>query len=80
MANNINILINKIYKKFCVVVWDRNDYLLEAKIQLSDANVTEMLVTLNIFSVNYRKLIIKLLAVLKRGVFLQRTLLASLKS
>lgn len=80
MANDINILINKIYKKFCVVVWGRNDYLLEAKMQLSDANVTEMLVTLKIFSVSYRKLIIKLLAVLKRGVFLQRTLLASLKS
>lgn len=39
MANNINILINKIYKKFCVVVWDRNDYLLEAEIQLSGTKV-----------------------------------------
>ena len=52
-----------------VVVRDRNDYLKEAESQLNDARFTEMLVTLKISSVSYRKQVIECLVVLKGEVF-----------
>ena len=38
-ANDRSIVIKKADKGPCVVVWDRNDYLLEAEIQLSGTKV-----------------------------------------
>ena len=39
MASDRNIVIKKADKGSCVVVWDRNDYLLEAERQLSDTKI-----------------------------------------
>ena len=69
LADDRSIVIKKADKGSCVVVWDRNDYLLEAERQLSDTKFTEMLVTLKISSVSYRKQTIECLVVLKREVF-----------
>ena len=39
LADNRNLVIKKADKRSCVVVWDRNDYLMEAEKQLSDKGV-----------------------------------------
>ena len=39
LADNKSIVIKKANKGSTVVVWDRNDYILETEKQLSDANV-----------------------------------------
>ena len=39
LANDRRIVIKKADKGSCVVVWDRNDYLLEAEKQLRDTKV-----------------------------------------
>ena len=39
LADNRSIVIRKADKGSTVVVWERNDYILEAEKQLSDANV-----------------------------------------
>ena len=39
LADDRNLLIKKADKGSCVVVWDRNNYLMEAEKQLSDKNV-----------------------------------------
>ena len=39
LADDRSIVIKKADKGSSVVVWDRNDYVMEAEIQLSDANV-----------------------------------------
>ena len=36
-----NILIKRADKGSCVVIWDRNDYIKEAEIQLSNQNVNK---------------------------------------
>ena len=38
LANHRNIVIKKADKGLTVVVWDRNDYILDAEKQFSDAN------------------------------------------
>ena len=38
-ADDRNLVIKKADKGSCMVVWDRNDYLMEAKKQSSDKNV-----------------------------------------
>ena len=55
LADDRSIVTKKADKGSCVVVWDKNDYLLEAEKQLSALKFTEMLVTLKISSVSYRK-------------------------
>ena len=52
-----------------LVALNRNDYLLEAKKNYVRLKFTEMLVTLKILSVSYRKQKIKSLVVLKERVF-----------
>ena len=66
LANDRSIVIKKADKGSCVVAWDRNDYLQEAERQVT-LRFTEMLVTLKISSVSYRKQVIECLIVLKRG-------------
>ena len=39
LANDRSIVIKKVDKGSCVVVWDRSDYIAEAEKQLSDQNV-----------------------------------------
>ena len=39
LANDRIIVITKAEKGSCVVVWDRNDYIVEAEKQLSDENI-----------------------------------------
>ena len=39
LAGNRSIVIRKADKGSTVVVWERNDYILEAEKQLSDANI-----------------------------------------
>ena len=39
LVDDRNLVIEKADKGSCVVVWDRNDYLMEAEKQLSDKNV-----------------------------------------
>ena len=39
LADDQNRVIKKANKGSCVVVWDRNDYLMEAEKQLSEKNV-----------------------------------------
>ena len=39
LANDRSIVIKKAYKRSCVVVWDRNDYIAEAEKQLRDENI-----------------------------------------
>ena len=39
LADDRNLVIKKADKGSCVVVWDRNDFLMEAEKQLSDKNV-----------------------------------------
>ena len=39
LADNRNIVIKRADKGFCVVMWDRSDFVKEAEIQLSDQNV-----------------------------------------
>ena len=39
LADDRSIVIKKADKGSCVVVWDRNDYVLEAEKQLSDFNI-----------------------------------------
>ena len=68
LANDRSIVIKKADKGSCVVAWDRNDYLQEAERQVT-LRFTEMLVTLKISSVSYRKQVIECLIVLKREVF-----------
>ena len=51
LADDRSILIKKPDKRSCVVVWDRNDYLLEAERQLSDTKVSrDVINTENILS------------------------------
>ena len=38
MANDRGTVIKKVDKGSCVVVWDRDDYIVEAEKQLSDKN------------------------------------------
>ena len=61
LADDRSIVTKKADKGSCVVVWDKNDYLLEAEKQLSALKFTEMLVTLKISSVSYRKQVIECL-------------------
>ena len=39
LADNRNIVIKRADKEFCVVMWDKSDFVKEAEIQLSDQNV-----------------------------------------
>ena len=39
LADDRNLVIKKAHKGSCVVVWDRNDFLMEAEKQLNDRNV-----------------------------------------
>ena len=39
VVDDQNLVIKKADKGSCVIVWDRNDYLMEAEKQLSDKNV-----------------------------------------
>ena len=39
LADDRNLVLKKADKGSCVVVWDRNDFLMEAEKQLSDKNV-----------------------------------------
>ena len=39
LKNEMSIVIKKVDKDSCVVVWDRNDYIAEAEKQLSDENI-----------------------------------------
>ena len=39
LADDRNLVIKRADKGSCVVVWDRNDFLMEAEKQLSDKNV-----------------------------------------
>ena len=39
LADDRNLVIQKVEKGSCVVVWDRNNYLMEAEKQLRDKNV-----------------------------------------
>ena len=39
LANDRSIVIKKADKGSCVVIWDRNDYILEAEKQLSDESI-----------------------------------------
>ena len=39
LADDRNIVIKRADKGSCVVIWDRNDYIKEAEIQLSNKNV-----------------------------------------
>ena len=39
LVDDRNLVIEKADKGSCVVVWDRNDYLMEAEKQLSEKNV-----------------------------------------
>ena len=39
LVDDRNLVIEKADNGSCVVVWDRNDYLMEAEKQLSDKNV-----------------------------------------
>ena len=55
LADDRSIVTKKADKGSCAVVWDKKDYLLEAEKQLSALKFTEMLVTLKISSVSYRK-------------------------
>ena len=39
LTDNRNIVIKRADKEFCVVMWDRSDFVKEAEIQLSDQNI-----------------------------------------
>ena len=39
LADDRNLVIKKVDRGSCVVVWERNDYLMEAEKQLSDKNI-----------------------------------------
>ena len=39
LANDRSIVIKKADKQSCVVVWDREDYIVEAERQLGDKNI-----------------------------------------
>ena len=39
LADHRNIIIKKVDKRSCIVIWGRNDYLMEAEKQLSDKKV-----------------------------------------
>ena len=39
LAIDRSIVIKKVDKRSCVVVWNRNDYIAEAEKQLSDVNI-----------------------------------------
>ena len=39
MANDKNNIIKKAVKRFCIVIWGRNDYLMGAEKQLSNKKV-----------------------------------------
>ena len=41
LVDDRNIVIKRVDKAFCAVIWDRNDCVKEAEIQLSDQNVYE---------------------------------------
>ena len=63
-------MIKKVGKEYCAVVWDRNDYLIEAEKQLSDTKVyRDASNTKNILS-KLSEVNNKMFSSLKRGGFL----------
>ena len=83
MTNDRSIVIKKVGKEYCAVVWDRNDYLIEAEKQLSDTKVyRDVSNTKNILS-KLSEVNNKMFNSLKRGGFLTESkwniLLISLK-
>ena len=42
LANDYSMIIKKADKGSCVVVWDRNDYIVEAEKQLRDKNTQDV--------------------------------------
>ena len=48
LADDGNIVIKTAYKGSCVVIWDRNNYIKEAEIQLSNQNVYKSIRVLSV--------------------------------
>ena len=61
LANNRSIVMKKADKGSCVVVWDREDYIAEARKQLSDKSVYR--------DVNFKSKILQDIAETSNGIF-----------
>ena len=83
LKNEMSIVIKKVDKDSCVVVWDRNDYIAEAEKQLSDENIYKDINFKIKFYKSYQIVVINCLEILKRKRLLLKknlsTLLLNLK-
>ena len=73
MANDYSMIIKKADKGSCVVVWDRNDYIVEAEKQLRDKNIQDVnLSDKNLPDLvdksNHRRVIIIIRAIIDRSL------------